>query len=251
MALEAIIDVAEMDDLGVRVVAVEPRGHVAREALRPSRIFGIWGAALVTIVVFGLVGRLLEPRRNGELQPESPLIAATVAADDAAVLQWPSNGHSSFRYPANGKTTMTLRFDRVPSLHGSIARLDVGGRIEGPVGNVAVQPVSGDTLFGEVTRYYAPIGGRPPAPFGAFDLSFAVPDGVELSDLWIVARAYLRGDVVAVASEPVHPTWSQGGPDKYVIDDIVGPLSPPRDGSPDGDPAAAGGSSRGVPSASS
>lgn len=219
MALEAIIDVAEIDDLGFRVVAPEPRAHVEREALRPSRVFGIWGAALVTIAVFGLAGRLLEPA------PAAPAAVLSVPKPPAVgtVLQWPSNGHSAFRYPANDHTTMTLRFQRVPGLDGSVARLEIGGRIEGPIGNVAVQLVSGSRTFGEVTRYYAPIGGQPPAPYGAFDVSFAVPGDAALSDLWIVARAYLRGNVVAVASAPVDPSWPTIGPDKYVLDDVVAP----------------------------
>ena len=250
MALDTIIEVAELDDLGFRVVAPERRAHVERTALRPSRIFGIWGTALVAIALLGLVGRFFEPRRSGELQPEGPFVATI--AEDAQPRAWPIDGHSAFRYPGGGRTTMTLHFTYVLGPDSSTTRLAVGGRIEGPVGNVAVQLVSGAKVYDEVTRFYSPLGGRPPAPFGAFDLSFDIPADTALGDLWIVARAYHDDHVVAVASAPVAPTWRLVGPDKYVIDDVVGPsVSLPRAGSPDGAPAGGGESSRGAPSASS
>ena len=229
MALKTIMDVAEMHDLGFRVVAPEACEHVEREALRPSRVFGIWGGALVTIAVLGLAGRLFEPA------PAAPAAVPSLPRPPAigTVVGWPSNGHSAFRYPARGATVLTLHSEFVLGPDSSTTRLAVGGRIDGPVGNVAVQLVSGSETFGEVTRYYAPIGGRPPAPYGAFDLSFDIPSDAELSDLWIVARAYLNDRVVAVLSEPVAPSWPQVGPDKYVIDDVIAPTatwSQPKDG---------------------
>jgi hypothetical protein len=216
VALETTIDVAEIDDLGFRVAEAEGRAHVGRVALQPTRAFRLWAVLLVAIAGFALVGRFLD--RPSEVAADAPVVDGP--AEDVA-LGWPSNGHSAFRYPAGGGTTMTLTFDRVPGHDGSIARLDVGGRVEGPIGNVAVQLVSGSRTFEEVTRYYAPIGGRPPAPYGAFDLSFSMPSDTAVSDLWIVARAYLDGHVVAVESIAVDPTWPQVGPDKYILDDVV------------------------------
>ena len=219
MALEMIMDVAEIDDLGIRVVAGEPRALAGQHVTRPSRVFALWATALAAIALVGLLGRVFE-RPAADCCVAGPAIAGAGRSGPAA--GWPSTGHSSFRYQAGGATTMTMRIERVPGLDGSIARLDVGGRIDGPVGNVAIQLVSGGTTFGEVTRYYAPIGGRPPSPFGAFDLSFDVPGDTALRDLWIIARAYVSGKAVAIESLAVDPPWPQIGPDKYVIDDFVG-----------------------------
>lgn len=229
MALEAIIDVAEIDDLGFRVVVPEPRAHVEREALRSTRIFGIWGAALVAITVFGLVGRFLEPK--SAVVASAPSTNGTAPRDSG--VGWPSTGHSAFRYPAGDATTMTLRFQRVPGLDGSIARIAVSGRIEGPVGKLAVRLVSGAQTFEEVTRHFSTLAGQPPSPFGVFDVPFGVPGDTALSDLWIIARAYVDDRVVAVASAPVAPSWPEVGPDRFVIDDVVGRTltwSQPQDG---------------------
>ena len=219
MAFEAVIDVAEIDDLGFRVATVGTRAIQSGELLRPSRLLIAWATAVAVIAIVGLVGRILEPRPVVAPPPVTLSVSKPPAIRTA--VDWPSNGHSAFRYPVGNGTTMTLRFKRVPGSDGSIALLAVHGRIAGPVGNVAVELVRGDTTFDEVTRYYAPIGGRPPAPYGAFDMEFAIPGDVALSDLWIVARAYSRDKVVAVESLPVDPTWPLVGPNKYVIDDAI------------------------------
>ena len=224
MALETIIDVAEIDDLGFRVVAEEPRAHAARHVARSSRVFGIWGVALVVIATFGLLGRLFEPRPVACCDSR-PAIAGAPEPEIASS-GWPPNSHSAFRYPVDGKTRMTLQFERVPGLDGSVARLEVSGRIEGPVAKLAVQLVSGDRTFEEVTRHFSSLAGRPPSPFGAFDVPFRVPLDTPLSDLWVVARAYVDGRVVAVESFPVDPDWTADGPGRFVLDDVVAGTGP-------------------------
>ncbi|MCI0347323.1 MAG: hypothetical protein L0221_18070 [Chloroflexi bacterium] len=217
MALETIIDRAEVDDLGFRVAAEEPSAHSAREAMRPSRVFAVWGAALVAIAMVGLLGRLFEPRPAACCPSAASVNAAPQSAPGRG---WPSNGHSTFRYPEAGKTTMTLQLERVPGLDGSIARIEVSGRISGPVAKLAVQLVSGVLTHGQATRHFSTLAGRPPSPFGVFDIAFPAPNGTAISDLWIIARAYVDGRVVAAETFPVDPTWPQAGPDKYILDDV-------------------------------
>jgi hypothetical protein len=223
MPFDAIIDVAEIDDLGYRVVAEEPRALVAKRATEPSRALKLWAMALVSVVAVGFVGNFLENRPL-----EAPLADADASlqrpppsGDTSA--KWPAFGHSGYRYPAGATTSVGLQVTRVPGLDGSIARLDVSGRVDGPVGHVAVELVAGAVTYGEVTRYFASAGLVAPGPYGVFDLSFAMPTDAAPGDLWVVVRAYVGDRIVALQSVAVDQTRPQLGRDKYVIDDIVDP----------------------------
>lgn len=209
MALDLIIDVATIDDLGFRVAAEEPRALAARQTTRPSRAFAVWAVGLISIAMLGAFGQLLEP--------------AAAPARDRPV--GGAEGHSLFRYPVSDETKLAVRVGRIPSLDDSIAWLAVGVRIEGPPGEVVVKLISGPTVVEQLTVPHAR-GDRPTAsPSQEFELALRFPSGASTWDLWIIARAYVDGRVVAVERIPVDPTWSAGGPGRFVLDDVVGDVS--------------------------
>ena len=219
MALETVIDVAEIDDLGFRVVAEESPAHAGRQLTRSSRAFGIWGVALVAITSLGLVGRFLEaPSEQPGAVPSLPKPPAL-----GTITSWPPNGHSGFRYPSTGVTTMTVRIGRIPGVDGSISWLAVSGRIDGPpVGTIVVELISGLTTYGALSQPYTRGDGRTTSRVGEFELALRVPAEATPTDLWVVARAFVDEQVVAVASVPVDPNWSADGPGRFVLDDVVG-----------------------------
>lgn len=228
MALETTFDVAEIDDLGFWVAAGAPRPLVVGRATESSRLLKTWAAALAAVAVLGFAGHFFE-RRPLEPAASDPVIVVQRPPPAAGGPRFPAFGHSGFRYQDGAVTKVSLRLTRVPGHDGSIARLDVSGRVDGPIGDIAAKLVSGSVTLDEVTRYFAAKGGVAPGPYGAFDVSFAMPSDAELSDLWVVVRAYVGERLAAVESIAVDPTWPQLGPDKYVIDDVVslGPHADP------------------------
>jgi hypothetical protein len=121
--------------------------------------------------------------------------------------------------------------------HGALVQIHVAGRIDGPVGNVDVRLVDADggSLLGLVTRHFAPIDGRPPSPFGAFDVWFDVLPDQTTAGLWVTARAFVNGRIVNVVSMPIEVGRHLEGPNRFVIDDLIPGAGSPT-WSPDGAP---------------
>jgi hypothetical protein len=121
--------------------------------------------------------------------------------------------------------------------HGALVQIHVAGRIDGPVGNVDVRLVDADggSLLGLATRHFAPIDGRPPSPFGAFDVWFDVPSDQTTAGLWVTARAFVNGRIVNVVSMPIEVGLPLEGPNRFVIDDLIPGAGSPT-WSPDGAP---------------
>jgi hypothetical protein len=223
MPFDAIIDVAEIDDLGYRVVPEQPRALVARRATESSRVLKLWGTALATIALIGVGGHFFEKAPPREAPVQAAVSPQRPPPKGQAGAKWPAFGHSGYRYPAGATTNISVTLARVSGADGSIGRLDISGRVDGPIGNIAVELVSGPVTYQEITRYFASAGLVAPGPYGKFDVSFMMPGDAALSDLWVVVRAYVGERIVAVESVAVDQAGPQLGPNRFVIDDIVTP----------------------------
>lgn len=192
-----------------------------RRSSRGGRLMAIWAAGLLGIVTLGLFGRFFEPT-GADCCPEP-------AAAAAPALGAPTQ-HRPFS-PASPRVNTAIRFSTVRELdrHGALVQIHAAGRIDGPVGNVDVRlvDVGGGSVLGIATRHFAPIDGRPPSPFGAFDVWFDVLPNQTTADLWVTARAFVNGSVVDVVSVPIEVGWRLEGPNRFVIDDSISSAAAP------------------------
>jgi len=200
-----------------------------RRSYRGGRLIAIWVAGLLGIATLGLFGRFFEPT-PADCCPE-PAVAAAPAF--AALGQ-----HGPLmRASPSVNTAITFATTRELDRHGALVQIHVAGQIDGPVGNIDVRLVDADggSSLGLVTRHFAPIDGRPPSPFGAFDVWFDVLPDQTTAGLWVTARAFVNGRVVDVESAPIEIIRRLEGPNRFVIDDLIPGAGSPA-WSPDGAP---------------
>ena len=158
---------------------------------RSMRVLTAWAATVLSIACLAVVGHLFEPR--------SP---ACCAAEAAAV----GPGRVPRPRPPTGQPTATVVAVAATSradVSGRLASLEVVGSIDGPAGFVEVRLDDGDATLGVITRHFAPIDGRPPAPAGRFTASFELPAGREPRALRLTVRAFVDERVVGSLSLPI------------------------------------------------
>ena len=200
-----------------------------RRSFRGGRLIAIWAAGLLGIATLGLFGRFFEP-------------TPTACCPEPAAAAAPAFGALTQHRPDIGptprvSTAIGISIARELDHHGALVQIHVAGRIDGPVGNVDVRlvEVGGGSSLGIATRHFAPIDGRPPSPFGAFDVWFDVLPDQTTADLWVTAQAFVNGRVVDVESAPIETGRRLEGPNRFVIDDLIPGAGSPT-WSPDGAP---------------
>lgn len=168
-----------IDELRLVEIAAEGPSH-------SDRVLGAWAAALVAIASLALVGHLFEA--------PSPGCCEAVAA--------PAVGPGRMPLPLKPTPERTVAAIAVaasperPARAGRPRSLVVEGSIDGPVGMVEIRLEDGESTLDVVTRHFAPIDGRPPAPAGRFTAELLLPADLDAGRLRLIVRAFVGDRIV-------------------------------------------------------
>lgn len=180
------------EEIGASIVELASHEIPGPARSRSSSLVTIWIVALVAIAGLAIAGHVVEPS-----PPDCCVVgaAASSAPDHVALPLKPA--------PITVPAMVAAAIDVERDAEGQPLRLAVDGRVDGPVGRVEVRLEAGHVLVDAVTRHFAPIDGRPPAPSATFSMTFDVPAAASLGDLWLTVQADVDGHVVGSLRVPV------------------------------------------------